>query len=421
MTSSNAIVQYAKTISDSNKRTGYEYLKRLEHFERFVSDNYHFGIDELTINKMFDVNIYDLLSSYVSHLINRKDDNGHSISNLTIKQRVVTAKNFLEFHDIEISPRKFKLKVKTPRIINRHKEPLSKEDVVKILETCAFIKVKTYVLFLAATGTRAIEACSIRLMDIDFEKCKVHIRGEYTKTKVDRDVYLTTELMEQLKLWLDYKYRTRVKYSKQYRRNFTYTPTKNDTDLIFASSFLFDYDNNNNEDGKTKLKSKTNSKRGEYRTIVGLYVTLVTHFNKIIDELKIGHEDATKRRRKITFHSFRRFVKTTISDLGYQDFSNFFIGHAQSTYWRKPEKEKFQLFKKIESYLTYLDQTSLERKGADLQNRLEVMEQENKGLQERYERDMKSMQDKMNQIMEMIQHNPSLANVKPEVLAKKIR
>jgi hypothetical protein len=198
--------------------------------------------------------------------------------------------------------------------------------------------------------------------------------------------------------------------TRDYDRNFTYTPTKNDTDLIFASSFLFDYDNNNSKDGKTKLRPKTNSKRGEYRTIVGLYVTLVTHFNKIIDELKIGHEDATKRRRKITFHSFRRFVKTTISDLGYQDFSNFFIGHAQSTYWRKPEKEKFQLFKKIEPYLTFLDQTSLERKGADLENRLEVMERENKDLK----------QD-INRIMAMIQQNPQLANVKPEVLTKKIK
>jgi hypothetical protein len=29
-TSSTAILQYIKTISDSNKNTGYEYLKRLE-------------------------------------------------------------------------------------------------------------------------------------------------------------------------------------------------------------------------------------------------------------------------------------------------------------------------------------------------------------------------------------------------------
>ena len=41
---------------------------------------------------------------------------------------------------------------------------------------------------------------------------------------------------------------------------------------------------------------------------------------------------------------------TTISDLGYQDFSEFMIGHAGSTYWRKKN-----LFKKVEPYLTYLN------------------------------------------------------------------
>jgi hypothetical protein len=36
------------------------------------------------------------------------------------------------------------------------------------------------------------------------------------------------------------------------------------------------------------------------------------------------------------------------------------------------------------------------------------MEQENRGLQEKYEQDIKSMQDKMNHIMEMIQENPKV-------------
>jgi hypothetical protein len=38
-------------------------------------------------------------------------------------------------------------------------------------------------------------------------------------------------------------------------------------------------------------------------------------------------EDGNERRRQITLHSFRRFVKTTISDLGYADYSEYFIGH----------------------------------------------------------------------------------------------
>jgi len=40
-------------------------------------------------------------------------------------------------------------------------------------------------------------------------------------------------------------------------------------------------------------------------------------------------------RRKIILHSFRRFAKTTISDLGYADYSEWFIGHSGSTYWLK--------------------------------------------------------------------------------------
>jgi hypothetical protein len=55
------------------------------------------------------------------------------------------------------------------------------------------------------------------------------------------------------------------------------------------------------------------------------------------------------RRREIKLHSFRRFVKTTISDLGYSDYSVWFIGHSGSTYWRKKESEKAELFRKIET------------------------------------------------------------------------
>jgi hypothetical protein len=46
-----------------------------------------------------------------------------------------------------------------------------------------------------------------------------------------------------------------------------------------------------------------------------------------------GAREDGNRRRQITLHSFRMFVKTTISDLGYADYSEYFIGHSGSTYW----------------------------------------------------------------------------------------
>ena len=44
-------------------------------------------------------------------------------------------------------------------------------------------------------------------------------------------------------------------------------------------------------------------------------------------------------------------------------------------------------------------------------------------IQQKYEQDMKSMREEMNlqfnQILSMIQQNPALANVKPEILSNK--
>lgn len=408
---SKAINQYVRAISITNKKTGIEYLRRLVTFDQFIKENYHFSIDELTISKLFECeNIYQLLADYVSYLINKVDKNGYKLSNVSVKQCASTVRNFLEYYDIEINPRKFKLKIKFPRIVREHKEAITKEEIVKILETCSKFKLKCYLLFLAATGCRAGEACSIRLKDIDFKNSKVNIRGEFTKTKVGRYVFLTEELKDYLKKWLQQKYRER----RVYIENRKVKPIVKEDDLVFSSSFSYDGKNYN-----------TNTKISEINNIDNIYTTLVTEFNKIEDQLKIGYENAAKRRRIFTFHSLRRFVKSTISDLGYSDFSEWAIGHAGSTYYRKSDKEKFSLFKKIEPYITFLDQTGLEKRGVDLQNRLEIMENKNRELQVKYQHDMNSIKEDMTkqftQVIEMIQKNPKLANIKPDALTKKMR
>ena len=94
-------------------------------------------------------------------------------------------------------------------------------------------------------------------------------------------------------------------------------------------------------------------------------------------------EEGNERRRQITLHSFRRFVKSTISDLGYSDYSEWFIGHAGSTYYRKKESEKIEIFRKIEPYLTFLNVYQLERQGADIQSKIDELELLNQSLRER--------------------------------------
>jgi hypothetical protein len=86
--------------------------------------------------------------------------------------------------------------------------------------------------------------------------------------------------------------------------------------------------------------------------------------------------------RKVTLKTFRDFVKSTIADLGYSDFSEWMIGHAGSTYYQKSEKERMDLFRKLEPYLTYLDVASLEAKGADVEAKTQQVIAENLSLKQ---------------------------------------
>jgi integrase len=385
---SQSVNKYVKLVSQSNKRTGVEYLSRLKQFEEYCIDIHNFRLDELLISKTAEIDIYELLSGFVSYLVNK-----NCYSNLTIKYRVITARSLLEYYDTEVSPRKFKFKVIIPRPIVKYKEALTRESILQILENCPNPRLKTYVLFLAATGMRAGEACSIRMMDIDFDNRKVHVQGEHTKTKVARWVFLTKELCTSLLSWFEYKYRPRKKYynydpqrkhSVKLSEPVIFTPKRSDTDLIFGVEF--------------EKKGQKGSE--QYYSTKSLYNRLTVQFDKVLDRLEVGYEDATKRRRKITLHSLRRYVKSTISDLGYSDFSEWYIGHAVSTYYRKSDKEKFQLFGRLEESLTYLDQSSLEKKHADVLSRLESMEKENLTLKEENRKQEKELYAFLHELQE---------------------
>ncbi|NAL77845.1 tyrosine-type recombinase/integrase [Nitrososphaera sp. AFS] len=361
--------RYIMNVRAMNKKTAYEYYFRLANFQDFVNFVYNTNTLDNLITKIKEgsQDPYDVLSSYVSYL-----QTNFNVSSSTIKHRIITAKNFLEYYDVDISPRKFKLKVKVPKVVKKNKEALSKQDVTDILNTCSEIRLKTYAMLLAATGFRAVEGLSIRIKDLHLESrpAKIFVRGEYTKTKTDRYAFLTEEVVNQLKQWLEYKYRTRrvcrkdidplgriTKTISEY-----VTPKRNDNDLVFAV-----YQDREHPNPKM------------------LYFDLATSFGKTLDRMGKGarEESNNNRRREITLHSFRRFTKTTISDLGYADFSEWFIGHSGSTYWTRKDSEKAEIFRKVEPYLTFLNIPQLERQGADIQSKVEELELLNQSLRSR--------------------------------------
>lgn len=79
------------------------------------------------------------------------------------------------------------------------------------------------------------------------------------------------------------------------------------------------------------------------------------------------------QRRKISFHLFRVYVKSTVSKHTTKDYSEWLLGHSGSTYWNVEEDDTKELLKCMK-YLTFLDYEVPETMGADFESKLEEYE-----------------------------------------------
>jgi len=194
---------------------------------------------------------------------------------------MASVRSYFAYNDIDIIPSKFKRKVKMPKSYHEEEEPLDASDIRKILLACNNRRLKTYLLVLASGGMRAVEGLAIRIKDIDLSvnPTKIHIRKEYAKTRVARDIYISNEATLYLKQWLDWKY-----------NNPERPRPKDEYDLVF-----------------TVFRNKNPNT---------LYIKVLTEFQKLLEIVGLNErkEGGKQRRRKITLHSFRRFTKSVISE-----------------------------------------------------------------------------------------------------------
>jgi len=221
----------------------------------------------------------------------------------------------------------------------------------------------------ASGGPRTIELASLRVCDLDFANSptKINIRKEFTKTKRARYSFISDEAAKFLKELIEWKYRERSKTSR--------TPIRNDTDLIF----------------------------GTKKTPKWIYNKLRIEFNKVLTIVNKGATKEGEQRRKITLNSFRRFAKSTVAEQASSDYSEWLIGHSNSSYWVKKEAEKREIYKtKCMKYLTFLDYSVLEATGKSIEARISEKENEIQLLRQRdqiKDQEMQSMKEQIQTIM----------------------
>jgi integrase len=385
-----SVDSFLRSIARNSKHSESSYLNAITHFQNFLSDNFPKHTVETILEPLrkTEFSVYEILDSFVSFLMNRK------LSARSIRLYLTGLRSYFAYYDIDVIPSKFKRRVKIPKVYREDEEPLDASDVRKLLLSCNNRRLKGYLLVLASGGLRAVEALAIRLKDVNFSvsPTRIHIRKEYVKTKISRDIYISDEATQYLKQWIEWKYRD---------KGDNHTKIPKPDDLVFSTY---------------TVKNEANPNY--------LYIKVMVEYEKLLNVTKMDERKEGMQRRKITLHSLRRFVKTVISNQVNQDYSEWFLGHSKSPYYTVKEPERREIYgTKCMQYLTFLDYTTLEATGTNIQAKLQEKDSEIQAMKSKYEQDMKAMREEVNQqfgqIMSMIQQNPHLAHIKPEALKTK--
>jgi integrase len=343
------VQEFLNSVGRNSHQTERSYGNGLTQFQRYLYDK--FPDQKVTLETVLErilsneINPYTLLDSFVSFLLDQ------NLSSLTISGYMTAIRSYFGYYDIDIVPSKFKRKVRLPKNHREDEQALDQSDVRNILLACENRRLKPFLLVLASAGLRAMEASAMRIKDVDFSvsPTKVHVRKEYAKTRVGRDVYVSNEATKFIKDWLEFKYRERRGGLK---------PVKSDSDLVFSKAHFEGVDS-----------EETNP--------LSIYQKIRLEFNKVLKAIKMDERKESMMRRKVTLHTFRRFVKTVISNQVSTDYSEWALGHAKSSYWTLKEAQKRQIYaEKCMKYLTFLDYSELEATGRSIELKLEQKDKE---------------------------------------------
>ncbi len=346
------------------------------------------------------LNPYMFLDEYKTYFLDmNRSGKKRAIIVRTIKHRIDTATDLIQyFTGLDIDRKRLKKMLRLGRIEEREPYTLDREtEITKLLTKPFNYRLTVFLHFLLVVGARPIEACRLKISNLDLTSNppKIHFPKNITKIKKARTNELTDELGQILKAWLEHKYRTRNKVTLLKEKTETgaitntetITPSKNDDDLLFSISI----------DGASNPDS--------------IYNQLQKNFEKLLTltHLDMKYEDGI---HKITFSSCRDFVKTQISNTGNTDFANYWIGHKPEkyNYWttsgnmKIDEKTRTELFKKVEHLLIYLDKDQVIEVTQDFKSRQDIHKKEIENLkhqltetQEAFEK-MQKRQDERDQL-----------------------
>jgi integrase len=164
------VIDFLRDKATNSLKTAVGYWTGIKHLNDFVEKQYSNEYDVQTVIeplKQERIDIYDLMRLFKLYLMH--DAPNHEIMAIgSVINYIKYAKSYFMFSDIDIIDHKFRARVKMPQLHKEDEQAIDAEDIIEILHHTDNRRLKAYILVLASTGCRAVEALAIREMDIDW-------------------------------------------------------------------------------------------------------------------------------------------------------------------------------------------------------------------------------------------------------------
>jgi integrase len=291
------------------------------------------------------------------------------------------------------------------------------EEITKMLEVCDE-RVRALILFLSSTGVRIRAIIELKLEDLvsvpDYDIYQVTV---YSDAKERYLTFTTPEAAKAIKVYLNYRERYGEKLTPK-------SP-------VFRDQF-----------DRNDPASVHDVKPLKLRTVERLISRAIEKSGiRTVETITELHGEKGKIRKNVRLTAgFRKFFDTQLIYARVEPRTKeMFMGHSiglDDHYFKPGHNYVLQEYLKAVDNLTINEENRLKIKVEELtarnesneyviNSRLQQKALEVKSLEEKYERDMTVIREGMNQqfsqIMLMIQQNPGLAHIKPDVLSKKIK
>ncbi len=354
-------------------------VKRFLHFVR-VQYNLDFEqlLRQIKETKQKDpIDVLDDFYLYATRV--RVGNTGRPLSNATVKQYIIVAKEFLNHEGCRVYSEDLKQRFRLPKPSTVYEKGLTKE-IINRLVRLANPKIATIILMACSGGMRIGEIIQLKLSDVDFttKPTTIILRKETTKTRQTRVTHITNEATKALQDYLK-KYHTKENSNNDY----IFLETQENKiakvkDKLERGSFRNKFFKNQARKRLERLEEdlKTLGSESLYiRCVNATSVSLENQLRRIISgipELSMKNDNG---RNAIHFHAFRAWFKTQVTNAHQSDFAEALMGHTslKLVYYRQNDEQRAKIYREIEPVLTISDTEKIEKS-------FEVLQEENRDL-----------------------------------------